>query len=79
MCGHLVSKPGQLLGHANAATRVPGHGNTRMEIILIFGALLGVIPAVIATKKGRSFFGWWLFGVAWVIVALPDRKPKAVP
>jgi hypothetical protein len=42
-----------------------------MEIILIVGALLGVIPAIIAAKKGRNFFGWWLFGAALFIVALP--------
>jgi RNA polymerase subunit RPABC4/transcription elongation factor Spt4 len=38
---------------------------------LIIAALLGVIPAVIAAKKGRNFFGWWLFGAALFIVALP--------
>jgi hypothetical protein len=41
-----------------------------MEIILIV-AFLGVIPAIIAAKKGRNFFGWWLFGAALFIVALP--------
>ena len=33
--------------------------------------LLGLIPAVIACKKGRSFVGWWLYGALLFIVALP--------
>lgn len=39
--------------------------------ILIVAVLLGVVPAVIAAKKGRNFFGWWLFGPVLFIVALP--------
>lgn len=38
---------------------------------LIVVALLGLIPAVIAVKKGRSFVVWWLFGSALLIIALP--------
>lgn len=34
-------------------------------------ALLGLIPAIIAAKKGRSFVVWWLFGFAILIIALP--------
>jgi len=30
-----------------------------------------LIPAFIADKKGRSFLGWWLFGAALFIIALP--------
>ena len=41
-----------------------------MEIV-IFAALLGIIPAVIANRKGRDFFSWWLFGALLFIVALP--------
>jgi hypothetical protein len=33
--------------------------------------LLGLVPAFIARTKGRSFGGWWLFGVLVLIVALP--------
>jgi hypothetical protein len=32
--------------------------------------LLGLIPAVIAQKKGRSFLLWWIFGALLFIVAL---------
>jgi hypothetical protein len=39
--------------------------------ILLLLVLIGVVPGVIAAKKGRSFFGWWLFGVALFVVALP--------
>jgi hypothetical protein len=39
--------------------------------ILILAALIGLIPATIAYNKGHSFFGWWIFGAAIFIVALP--------
>ena len=48
--------------------------------LLIFALLLGVIPGVIAQGKGRSFVGWWLYGAAIFIVALPHSlmlKPDA--
>jgi predicted lysophospholipase L1 biosynthesis ABC-type transport system permease subunit len=33
--------------------------------------LIGILPAAIAHRKGGSFFGWWGFGAALFIVALP--------
>jgi cytochrome c-type biogenesis protein len=50
-------------------------------ILLILGtlAVLGLIPAYIASRKGRQFFEWWLFGAALFPVALPVAwflKPK---
>jgi hypothetical protein len=41
-----------------------------MEFLLI-AVLIGLIPAVIASGKGRSFVGWWSYGAALFIVALP--------
>jgi hypothetical protein len=41
-----------------------------MEFLLL-AALVGLIPAVIAHNKGHSFLGWWIFGAALFIVALP--------
>jgi len=41
-----------------------------MEVLLI-SILIGLIPAVIAQKKGRSFIGWWVYGALLFIVALP--------
>ncbi len=43
-----------------------------MEMILSLGiaALLGLIPASIAKKKGRSFGLWWFYGWMLFIVAL---------
>jgi hypothetical protein len=32
--------------------------------------LLGLIPALIANNKGRSFFGWYVYGVLLFIIAL---------
>jgi hypothetical protein len=47
--------------------------------ILIFAMLLGIIPAIIASNKGRSGFLWWIYGAALFIVALPHAliiKPE---
>jgi hypothetical protein len=40
-------------------------------LLLVTAVLLGLIPAVIAKKKGRSFGAFWLFGSTLFIVALP--------
>lgn len=39
-------------------------------IALAVAAVLGLIPASIAKKKGRSFGLWWLYGWLLFIVAL---------
>jgi hypothetical protein len=39
--------------------------------VLAFAVLIGLIPAVIARKKGRAFVGWWVYGALLLIVALP--------
>lgn len=39
--------------------------------ILIIAALIGIIPAFIAQKKGYSFGLWWFYGAALFIIALP--------
>ena len=41
-----------------------------MEFLFLV-VLLGLIPAVIARSKGRSFFGFWIYGALLFIVALP--------
>lgn len=38
--------------------------------ILLFAMLLGIIPAMIASKKGYSFLSWYLYGVLLFIIAL---------
>lgn len=38
--------------------------------ILAFAALLGLIPAAIASSKGRSFFVWWVYGALLFLIAL---------
>ena len=37
---------------------------------LIIACVIGVIPAFIASSKGRNFFLWWLYGACLFIVAL---------
>lgn len=39
--------------------------------LLLFAALIGLIPAYIAKTKGRSFGLWWLYGAALFIIATP--------
>jgi len=38
---------------------------------LVLAIFLGIIPAAIASKKGRSFMLWWFYGAMLFIVALP--------
>lgn len=38
--------------------------------VLLSALVLGLIPAIIAHNKGRSFFLWYLYGAALFIVAL---------
>lgn len=40
-------------------------------IILMLAGLIGLVPALIASGKGYSFLGWWIYGAALFIVALP--------
>lgn len=40
-----------------------------MEFIILV-LLLGLIPAMIAKSKGRSFLGWYIYGVLLFIIAL---------
>jgi hypothetical protein len=39
--------------------------------VLIIAALIGLIPATIASNKGKNFVAWWAFGAALFVVALP--------
>ncbi len=40
-------------------------------VIYLIAVVIGLVPAAIASNKGRSFLGWWIFGAALFIVALP--------
>jgi len=49
--------------------------------LLIWAVILGLIPALIAHRKGYSFGRWWLFGAALFLLALPlaimqPKNPK---
>lgn len=37
--------------------------------LVITSIVLGIIPALIAHSKGRSFFTWWVYGALLFIVA----------
>jgi hypothetical protein len=39
--------------------------------ILIAAAILGIIPGIIAERKGRIGVLWWLFGTVAFVIALP--------
>lgn len=53
-----------------------------MEILFI-ALIIGIIPAMIANKRGYNKWTWWLFGAALFIIALPaaillPKKAKAI-
>jgi hypothetical protein len=56
--------------------------STELVTILFWGVALGLIPAVLAHRKGRGFWTWWLFGSLFWIIAIvavfvvEDRRPK---
>ncbi len=37
----------------------------------VSGVLLGLIPAVIAFRKGGSLLRWWIYGSLFLMAALP--------
>lgn len=39
--------------------------------IMKLAILIGLIPAIIAWNKGKSFILWWFYGAMLFIVALP--------
>lgn len=52
-----------------------------LMMIFVWGAILGIIPALIAQSKGRSFLLWWFYGFMLFLIALvhalvikPDRE-----
>ena len=42
-----------------------------METVIFIALLLGLIPASIASNKGKSFIGFWIYGTLLFIIALP--------
>ena len=40
-------------------------------VYIVVALFLGLSTAAIAHSKGRSFFLWWLYGMAFFILALP--------
>lgn len=49
-----------------------------MEFVFLIAAL-GLIPAAVASKRGYSFFAWWIYGALLWIVAMPHAlllKPR---
>jgi hypothetical protein len=46
--------------------------------VLVIGALLGLIPAMVAQSKGKSFGLWWFYGAMLFIIALPHALIMSV-
>lgn len=42
-----------------------------MVWLILLVLAIGFIPAMIASSKGHGFLGWYVYGVALFIVALP--------
>ena len=53
-----------------------------LGVLGVAGVLLGLIPATIARRKGRSFIGYWLFGIVFlpfalaVVLLLPEERSR---
>jgi len=45
-------------------------GRLILIVLLVLG-FLGLLPAILAARKGRSFLTWWIFGATLFPVALP--------
>lgn len=45
-------------------------GAPELLLFLILFVPLGLIPAAIARRKGRSFAGFWIFGIFFWLIAL---------
>jgi len=62
-----------LMGYGPDVVRELAAGllGTLSFLLFIALGLLAIIPALIASSKGHSFFSWWCFGLAMFIVALP--------
>lgn len=64
---YLVAKPGQVIIMYNSSDVFLG----QLTSLCMISALIGLLPAAIAYNKGYSFLGWWFFGAALFILALP--------
>lgn len=42
-----------------------------MEMVIFVALLIGLIPAYIASNKGKSFIAFWIYGTLLFIIALP--------
>ena len=40
-------------------------------IAMMLATVLGVIPGAVASRKGRDFLGWWIYGILLFVVATP--------
>jgi len=45
--------------------------NIRVYYGYLIAVVIGLIPAIIAHGKGKSFLLWWIYGAALFIIALP--------
>jgi hypothetical protein len=41
-----------------------------MDYLIIAAVLLGAIPGIVASTKGKSFLSWWIYGCAVFPIAL---------
>ena len=55
---------------------------TPLEWAALVAVLLGLLPAVVAERKGRIFWRWWVYGsllfIVAIIHALVIPKPETI-
>jgi hypothetical protein len=63
-------KYGNMFQHIGCSRHYKLRRVNKMEVFIL-PVLLGLVPAYIAKRKGRSFGLWWIYGAAILIMALP--------
>lgn len=59
-----------IVAHELSHGKHPLYSNESVFFMFIFMYIIGLIPARIATKKGRSFFFWWIYGMLLFLPAM---------
>jgi hypothetical protein len=77
----VANPPASPVASANGEpTRSPDAPKAKDLGMLLFVISIGLIPAFIAKRKGRSFWGWWAYGTFLWLIAIPHAilgKTKA--
>jgi hypothetical protein len=75
----------EFIAQSSGGTGYSGIEGSDLAIVLILLVILGVIVGTIGQRKGYNFFGWFLFGAFFFIIALivvlvvPSKTAQGAP